>query len=1124
MIIKEPLLQIRKFTAVCRRKILADKIFAGCMLSLSVYLTLSALLSMFFSLFPWTVLPIVWVCVTALLILSFVIITAVRFIRRPDLIKTAKLVESKCDIKHPMLSLGLELSQNDNDGRDSASQSMKELTYERAAGELSIISKTRFLPDRKRICAVTVILMIFNIALITLSSNKLINYWKLPFVMIAGEKARVEPGSVTIPMNASVNLRLTGAGSRYPSARLETWPLNAQNRNRHFLKADSTGGFSLFFENIKESFVYQFSLSSPMPPETVIVVDPPALRSLQVTLTPPPYTKLPVRKLPLGQGNITAYTGTKVDVTLESGDLKKAGIVIDNDTVSLDISKRSASGSFTVTKSAQYSFTLTDTLGQSSDSLPFFLISKVDDEPPVARILKPGTNKILATAQAETLWVEGIDDFGISRLSLQYRRSGESEHESWDISERGSPPLIRKQLFWNIRELSLYPGDTLYYWLWARDNKPFGRPQTARSDTFWFRVPSFEEIHKEIAQREQYAQEKIGEVRSRQNKISGDIDRLVKSAIGSNKELSWDQQRVLDDVKEQMKAQADSLQKAFDALHESMEALREDGKIDEEFLAKMEQIQKSVEELIKEFGKELFAMDENKQMTMNDMRQAANKLQQMLPQLSEQLDQTLAFLEMLKQEKELADLALRAENLAAEQAELANKQETAANDKRQQDLLDRIDNLNSDAQDFFKQRSDDTPPSSKEIEELSQQMREQNNSNSSESNNDSGGKKSNADKGGNKNAMSRELLSLSEQLKSKMRVNMMAKMEEDRKLILSMAHDVLSIEEWQNLIRSQASGSEDDRGVALSMQALGNALRASFAKTDNLSMAPPQLLGEITKVYRNALSKVGAAVSSLAKTDGTIHMEQSVFALREAAHLLLSILDDNDDDEDGDGSGGGGSMMSGLRRASGRQAALNSMMGQMLQQMLGRGQKPGGSQSGGSQDGEGASCPMQGGNQPGGSSPGGAGGEAEAQARKQAREAQQAIADELKRLAEAYGKEAGKAMEERVKELEQEARRLAAMLENPPGDIIDQQDRFLSRMLQATLSLNRKDEGKEERKGNVSQTLFSESGAAANAGAASKADSFHLMRKRAFEDNFPEEYRSAVREYFDALGEMKWGE
>jgi uncharacterized protein YukE len=366
--------------------------------------------------------------------------------------------------------------------------------------------------------------------------------------------------------------------------------------------------------------------------------------------------------------------------------------------------------------------------------------------------------------------------------------------------------------------------------------------------------------------------------------------------------------------------------------------------------------------------------------------------------------------------------------------------------------------------------------------------------------------------------MSRELLSLSEQLKSNLSVNMMAKMEEDRRRLLGMAHDALSLEEWQDAIRFEALGTADNRGVALAQQALGNALRLSLARADSLTMVNTQILREVVRAYRNASEKSAAVIGTLARTDGSRQMEQSSQALRELAHVLLSITGDSDDDG---GSGGSGGMMSGLRRASGRQAALNSMMGDMLQAMLG-GQRPmgqgrgqqGGGQGQGQQSGDG-------GDQPGGDS-GGGGGEVEREARRQAREAQQAIADELKRLADAYGKEAGKNMEDRVRELEQEARRLALLLENPPADIVDQQDRFLSRMLQSTLSLNRKDEGKDERKGTVSQTPFTNTNVAPSAGMSSGADNFHLLRQRAFDDNFPEEYRSAIREYFDVLGEMSW--
>jgi hypothetical protein len=1105
----EPLSRIRRFTARRRLGLQSRKAAAWAVTVAFAYLVISAALGIAFSAFPWTLLPVAWLAVSVLSIITLLAGLAATAVRRPTLVQTASIIENKSDIKHPALSLALELSQQNDVG---GSEPLKEVAYQRAADQLEAMNKVRFSFVNKYILATAAVLLIVNAAIVTVSPNKLTNYLSLPFAMIAGEQARVAPGSITVPVNSSVTLTLSGAARHFPTARLETWPLNGQNRGRHFLRADSAGEFSFSVDNIKESFVYQFSLSSHLRPETVTVAQPPLLRSLHVSLAPPRYTRLPRRDLPAGQGNIAAYAGTNVSIKLESGALRNAGVVInDNDTIPLDTEGRAAAGSFSVQKSGEYTFFLTDTLGQSSDSLPRFAISVLPDEMPAARILKPGANKILSAAQVETLWVEGVDDFGISEMELKWRRSGEladGPPQHHDLSEKGNPPLIRKPVVWNIRELALYPGDTLYYWLRVRDNKPFGRVQAASSDTFWFRMPSFEEIHQSIAQKEQYAQDKLGEVRRRQDNISSAVDKLIKSATGS-KELSWDQKRVVDDVKQQIKAQADSLQKAFEALEEGIETLREDGKLDDELFSKMEQIQKSIEDLMKEFGENLFKLNTDHQLSMSDMRQAATKLKDMLPELSERLDQTLAFLEKIRQEKELADLALRAENLSSEQAELAAADDSPLNDKRQQDLLDRIDNFNKDVQEFFKQQNAQTPQSSQQVQRLSNQMKQQGKSGDNQNSKD--GKDS-------KNAMTRELLSLSEQLKSNLSVNMMAKMEEDRNRILRMAHDALTLEEWQQLIRFQALGTADDRGVASAQQALGNAIRMSLAKADSLSMIDSDMMRQIVRAYRNASSKSAAVIGTLDRTDGTRQMEQSSQALRELANLLLSITGD---DQDGGGSGGAGSMMSGLRRASGRQAALNSMMGDLLQSMLG-GQRPQG-QGRGQQQGQGEGQQSgEGGRQDGGRSAGG-GGEGESIERKQAREAQEAIAEELKRLADTYGKDAGKNMEDRVRELEQEARKLAQLLENPPADIIDQQDRFLSRMLQSTLSLNRKDEGKEERKGTVSETLFSNTSAPSQQGMSSRADSFHLLRKRAFEDNFPEEYRSAIREYFDALGEMKWG-
>ncbi|MDR2692899.1 MAG: hypothetical protein LBB74_01640 [Chitinispirillales bacterium] len=1122
---RSPLSVIRNFAARRRRRLLLGRAFSALSVAAVAYLAMTAALGIAFSAYPWTALPVVWVAATFIVALVFLLIPPIVALRRPTLARTAAIIEGKCDIAHPSLSIALELSTQDD--RTAGSPPLLEQAYRRAAEQLGPLGNVSVSSVNKYIAAAVIVLLFVNVSITAFSANGLTGYWKLPFAFLTAEQVRVEPGSVTVPLNSAVTLALSGAAQRFPTARLEVWPLDGGNRARYFLRADSAGSFSRSFDNLKESFVYRFSLSAPLPPETVTVVPPPLLRSLQLSMTPPRYTKLPPRELPPGQGNITAYPGTRVQVTLESNALRGAGMVFGGkDTAALDIRGKTATGAFTVAKSTEYTFYLIDTLGQVSDSLPRFMVSAVPDEAPVARILKPGMNKVLTTAQVETLWVEGVDDFGVARMELKWRRSGEPVGDppyAQDLSEAGSPPLIRKPVVWNIRELSLYPGDSLCYWLWVRDNRQSGGAQTACSDTFWFRVPSFEEIHKAVAVKEQYAREKLGEARNRQDNIRGSIEKLVKSAAGS-KELSWDQKRVLDDVKAQLNAQADSLQKALQALEDGIEAMREDGKLNEELLAKMEQVKKSVEELMKEFGENIFKMNGDRELSMNDMRQAASKLKDMLPELSERLDQTLAFLEKMRQDKQLAELALRAENLAGEQAELAASKQDPLIDRRQKELLDRIDGFNKDVMDFFKEQGGELPPSSEQVRELSEEMKRQGGQSKSD-------KPDDAKKGGDKesrNAMTRELMSLSEQLKSNLTVNMAAKMEADRKRILSMAHDALTLEEWQQTIKIQAQGTSDDRGTAFAQQALGNAIRMSLAKSDSLTMVGSAVMREILRVYRNASAKSANAVNSLGGSDGSRQMDQSVQALRELANVLLSIVGD---DESGGGGGGGGGMMSGLRRASGRQAALNSMIGDMLQSLLGDGKIPGGQGQGqGRQMGQGRPSGQgsgQGGGEgegDGGGAPGGRG-EADAEARKQAREAQKAIAEELKRLADTYGKEAGEGMEKRVRELEQEARGLARLLENPPADIVDLQDRFLSRMLQSTLSLNRKDEGKEERKGTVSRTLFSDRGSkAAGSGAAARADSFHLLRKRAFEDNFPEEYRSAIREYFDVLGEMKWDE
>jgi hypothetical protein len=274
----------------------------------------------------------------------------------------------------------------------------------------------------------------------------------------------------------------------------------------------------------------------------------------------------------------------------------------------------------------------------------------------------------------------------------------------------------------------------------------------------------------------------------------------------------------------------------------------------------------------------------------------------------------------------------------------------------------------------------------------------------------------------------------------------------------------------------------------------------SSSKIDLLAMVSPQSIMSIKRTYDNAAQSIDRSLAFLAQRYGSLLSDDPQAALDMLAKTIFDAISDMNNQPQS-GSSGAGMMMQAMRRLSGKQAMLNAMTGELLKRMLGSGQ-PGNEQEGnGTKQGQGNGK-----------------GAADDHARREAQSAQQAIADELKKLADKYGRDAGSSLDKKTKELEEEARRLARQFENMQPDLRDRQDRFLSRMLETTLSQHRQDEGKEDRVSQSAKNIFTPAPGAQNAGTAYDADSFYRLRQRAFSGNFPETYRFSVRNYFDSLG------
>jgi hypothetical protein len=265
-------------------------------------------------------------------------------------------------------------------------------------------------------------------------------------------------------------------------------------------------------------------------------------------------------------------------------------------------------------------------------------------------------------------------------------------------------------------------------------------------------------------------------------------------------------------------------------------------------------------------------------------------------------------------------------------------------------------------------------------------------------------------------------------------------------------------------------------------------------------MLAPQSVLALRKKYDEAQLSLQKSIDMLSQLYSPIFLNAPAPSLNGLTKAILDAVAKMDIEPSGScNSNQSGSMQSGIQKLSGKQAALNNMTGELLRKMLGEnGEESGGDEQ---QNAQGKNSGKYG------------------SAQQEAKKDQQHIADELKRLSDQYGKEAGSSLDKRAKQLEEEARQLAKQFEHPSQELIDHQKNFLSRMMETALSQHKQDEGKEDRVSLSAKNVFNPTNQKQPfQKIVSDVDPYFLFRQRTMSGNFPDSYRLSVKKYVDALG------
>lgn len=1066
----------------------ARALFIDYCIVFTAFFLISLIVNITFALFPLVIIPVIWDCLIVITVGILIWRLTDRFLIRPEkLEKTARIIEQRIGKPHLLLSIALEFGVKP-DRNAFVNETFRQASLQ--VDSLPVSGLYSSLSRKPIISAVTGILLWTMVTVFLRPSP--VQYWDIPLNSLKRSTVSITPGTVRVQRGSNVTLSATTQNGVYPSARLTMLSKNGLQKKSLLLRADSSGKFKYTVEKVSESFSYQFSLGAQQfHAESVTVLLPPMLLGLTIDVEPPAYTGAGKYSAPSGRGDITVAAGSKLTIRMVSRELESADICLGVDTLAMNKNNDTASISLIIKEKTSYTFNLKNVHGMYNDSLPLFTIGISPDELPYVQIVKPGYDKIVQPELQETLWVEAVDDFGIRSMALQWFTSGGADRKpgTKTIAISDLQKSVRKEIPWDLREQSLYPGDTLYYWIKTRDNFPYTLHEVC-SDTFAFRLPGFEEIQQSVMNKENYASDKISETKASQEKLTNRLENLLENTQGK-KELTWQQEQIVNEVKKEMEAQADSLQNALESLQESVENLKKEGVLNDDISQKMDEVRKALEELIAQYGDSLLNFNKPMQnLDMDEMREAVEKAKNMLPELGEQLDNTLKFLELLKKDHELAMMAMGAEKLAQEQLSLMQEKSSPKTLERQKDLQKRIEDYLKDVKNK-KMNDEKVENSMNKVDKKNKSL---------QSSTEQGSMPESKDM----SEMSNSLMDLSEKMKSSMSSSKQKQMEELRKALLLMISQLFELSEWTNQNRS-AIQSKSEQSVALSQQALNESINKVRLQLDTMKALPPVMHKGIREQFDAVYESAQQTLQSIGGS-GLLHTARFLESgLQELENLLISIVESMNQNSGGKGSGGSeGDLMSQLRGLSGKQSAINSAVSELLRSMMAGNKKGPGQQQGGSENGGMSS--------------------EQAKARGDAERAQKELSKQLEELAKKFGEQEGskgQGMSKRIDELKKEAEQIAESLKKPPTqELADRQDKFLSRMLQAVLSIHQQGEGdKEERKSEAAKQIFSKDNNKLTLDEIRKnPDAYYTMRRKAFSNNYPPEYREAIKTYFDSLG------
>jgi len=823
------------------------------------------------------------------------------------------------------------------------------------------VSYTGVINNMRIVGAVTVALFVTIIisgSPFAVAAERLWNHNKeyersLPFTIL------VEPGDVEIVKGETVSVRArvvpNGTQPVPPEVTLAFAEEGIAVEQRFAVRQDSNKTFSYQFASLKNSLHYKFDVEGISSKQyKVSVTDRPFVRSLSVVITPPAYSQLPRQQLDENVGDIMALAGSNIHWTITSNKEIDKGFIVFKDGSELPLKNRNGeyTASYVVMHPTSYYIELEDTRGITTNTVIEYGIKIIPDAFPTVEILSPGRNIDITEQMTLPMTFKVNDDFGVRRLQLSYRlvqsRFAQAEQNYTNVVLFDTLKLTDGVVDyeWNLSSLGLVPEDVVEYFAEVFDNDNINGPKSGRSQTYLLRLPSLDEVfadadkaHNDALKTMEQALKEAEELKKNVDELSNDLKR--------NQTMEWQKQKKAEELAkkyEEIQKKVDEVRKQTEEL---MEHLQNNNALSQETLEKYLELQKVMQQLNSpEFQEAMKRMQQAMQsISPEQMREAIQQAQFSEEQFRKSIERTINLLKRIQVEQKVDEAVKRAQEMMREQEAiqketeqmkegdtqkadaLARRQEEM--NKKLEELQQSLDDVHEKMEEFPKempleqleeaQRSAGDKQMKEAIKQSVQQLRSQQRQQAA--------------------AQQQQALSgmqeLSEQLSEVQEQLLNNQMRETMDALRKSMRDLLQLSQQQEQIKNQSRtldpNSQQFQEVAQRQQSLVGDLANIANALAELSQKSFVVTPEMGKQIGRAMGHMEQAMNSIEQRNGQMvsaQQAEAMAALNKAATLLQGAMQSLQQQ----GGQGGGSLLQQLRSMAMQQQSINMQTQQLGQQ------------------------------------------------------------------------------------------------------------------------------------------------------------------------------------------------